>query len=65
MILPNYLVKLVDFGLAVDMSNPSVPFIQCGTPGYMDPTLLKESNIDGSYQFDYRMDMFGVGATLY
>ncbi len=35
------LVKLVDFGLATSIDEPTYIFIRCGTPGYVAPEILR------------------------
>ena len=34
-------VKLVDFGLATSIDEPTYIFIRCGTPGYVAPEILR------------------------
>jgi serine/threonine-protein kinase len=57
------LVKLLDFGLAKDVSGRYAkmtrPGEHCGTPGYMSPEQLTGKTID------HRSDLFSVGTMLF
>ena len=62
----NLEVKIIDFGLALDIKTLSHQFFRCGTPGYIDPTLLCiPLHQQNDFKFDFRIDLFGVGAILY
>jgi serine/threonine protein kinase len=58
MITPDKTVKLIDFGLAVEVVDGKVTG-KCGSPGYCPPEMLL---LD---QYDERGDMFGLGVVLY
>lgn len=55
-------LKIVDFGLTVQMQGKDHKYSKCGTPGYVAPEVanLKE---DGYY--DKACDMFSIGVIMY
>ena len=62
----NLELKIIDFGLALDVRTLSHQFFRCGTPGYIDPTLLSiPLHQQNDFKFDFRIDLFGVGVILY
>jgi serine/threonine protein kinase len=56
------IIKLIDFGLALDCSKirEASDFIRCGSFGYMAPEVMKNhGNIKCRY--DYKCDIFSFG----
>jgi serine/threonine protein kinase len=53
-----YIIKITDFGLAVDEVN--MDSVVCGTPRYMAPEILLKSK-----QSDRRVDLYSFGTVLY
>lgn len=44
MVTSEFKVKIIDFGLAISLDENSHQYVKCGTPGYIDPSLLKMPN---------------------
>lgn len=60
MILENYLVKVMDYGIArVDSNSMTKTGIAMGTPNYISPEQLKGA------QIDQRADLFSLGVVMY
>jgi len=60
MVLPDYTVKVMDFGIArVDSSSMTRTGIAMGTPNYIAPELLQGKSVDR------RCDIFSVGVVIY
>ncbi|MBD3332458.1 protein kinase [candidate division GN15 bacterium] len=60
MILENYLVKVMDYGIArVDSNSMTKTGIAMGTPNYISPEQLKGAEID------QRADLFSLGVVMY
>lgn len=60
MILSDYRVKVMDFGIArVDSNSMTKTGIAMGTPNYISPEQLKGQNVDA------RADLFSLGVVMY
>ncbi len=60
MILSDYRVKVMDFGIArVDSNSMTKTGIAMGTPNYISPEQLKGQNVDS------RADLFSLGVVMY
>jgi serine/threonine-protein kinase len=60
MVLPDYSVKVMDFGIArVDSSSMTRTGIAMGTPNYIAPELLQGKSVDR------RCDIFSLGVVIY
>jgi tRNA A-37 threonylcarbamoyl transferase component Bud32 len=60
MVLPDYTVKVMDFGIArVDSTSMTKTGIAMGTPNYIAPELLQGKSVDR------RCDIFSLGVVLY
>jgi predicted Ser/Thr protein kinase len=60
MVLPDYSVKVMDFGIArVDSSSMTRTGIAMGTPNYISPELLQGKDVDR------RCDIFSLGVVMY
>jgi predicted Ser/Thr protein kinase len=60
MVLPNYSIKVMDFGIArVDSSSMTRTGIAMGTPNYISPEQLQGKSIDR------RCDIFSLGVVVY
>jgi serine/threonine-protein kinase len=60
MVLPDYAVKVMDFGIArVDSSSMTRTGIAMGTPNYIAPELLQGKSVDR------RCDIFSLGVMIY
>ena len=63
MVMPNGMVKLIDFGCAKrlknqnSLSDDSVKSIK-GTPYWMAPEVIRESS------YDFKADIWSIGATV-
>ena len=57
-------VKIVDFGLATDIDEPSYIFVRCGTPGFVAPEILKIKDVDQA-RLGIESDMFSLGAIYF
>lgn len=54
---PNYKIKIIDFGLAKQSSEPMV--MPCGTPGYVAPEILKRR------KYHKEVDVWSLGVITY
>jgi serine/threonine-protein kinase len=60
MVLPDYTVKVMDFGIArIDSNSLTKTGIAMGTPNYISPEQLKGQNVDK------RADIFSLGVVIY
>ncbi len=60
MVLPDYSVKVMDFGIArVESSSMTKTGVAMGTPNYISPEQLQGQKVDG------RTDLFSLGIVLY
>jgi serine/threonine protein kinase len=57
-------VKIVDFGLATHIDDPSYIFVRCGTPGYVAPEILKIRDVEQA-RLGVESDVFSLGAIYY
>jgi serine/threonine protein kinase len=57
-------IKIIDFGLATCIDEPSYIFIRCGTPGFIAPEILKIKDL-ATARLGVESDMFSVGAIYY
>lgn len=57
---------LTDFGMALDFSDQKHDFMECGSPNYVAPEVLKSHPLHDAYLTDPRpADVFSIGASLY
>ncbi|CAD8118684.1 unnamed protein product [Paramecium sonneborni] len=56
-------LRIVDFGLATNMSVDKYPFPKCGTPGYVAPEIANLKDL--TLKYDKICDMFSVGCIFY
>lgn len=56
-------VVIVDLGLSVDVNSRNNPYFRCGTPGYMPPEVLKNTN--SKKKLDPIGDMFSLGLVFH
>ncbi|CAD8051734.1 unnamed protein product [Paramecium sonneborni] len=54
---------IIDFGLAAFTWQKSIPFPQCGSPGYSAPEVLKYEESKKTY--NQQCDIFSIGITLF
>ena len=60
MVLPDYTIKVMDFGIArVESSSMTKTGVAMGTPNYISPEQLQGLEIDG------RSDLFSLGIVTY
>ena len=60
MVLPDYTVKVMDFGIArIDTSSMTKTGIAMGTPNYIAPELLQGQKVDR------RCDIYSLGVVIY
>ena len=60
MVLPDYTVKVMDFGIArIDSNSMTKTGIAMGTPNYISPEQLKGREVDK------RADIFSLGVVIY
>jgi serine/threonine-protein kinase len=60
MVLPDYTVKVMDFGIArIDSNSMTKTGIAMGTPNYISPEQLKGQDVDK------RADIFSLGVVIY
>lgn len=60
--IQNNIIKLVDFGLAIQKDTQDILFPHCGTLGYLPPEALVKNN---NFRPDFSFDIFSVGIILY
>ena len=65
-------IKFIDFGLATYLDDSNVAYTALGTPGYMDPIILKKFNNILKYKFNdksicynEKADIFSLGTVCY
>lgn len=59
----NMHIKIIDFGLAVQMSSPKQKEkTMCGTPNYIAPEILDSDKNDG---YSFEVDLWSVGIIIY
>ena len=58
-ILSRYIIKIADFGLAAQVSQPRSLITRCGTPMYVAPEVLR------SFPYDQSCDMWSLGVIVY
>ncbi|KAJ1978059.1 Checkpoint kinase 2 [Dimargaris verticillata] len=61
--LANSVVKLTDFGVAKCISDQTVLATLCGTPSYLAPEVLRQS--DTCSRYDQMVDIWSLGIILY
>jgi calcium-dependent protein kinase len=56
-------LKIIDFGLATEMSATQYLFPKCGTPGYVAPEIL--NLVDRTIKYSSQCDIFSCGCIFY
>lgn len=55
-------IKLIDFGLSIDLSDKEVNFSTAGTPGFLAPEVVHGAK---NAPIDYSVDTYALGITFY
>jgi serine/threonine-protein kinase ULK/ATG1 len=60
-------IKLIDFGLAIQLSQSNLAFSALGSPQNMDPLILKKYNNINNKEigYDYKADIWSLGTICY
>ena len=58
-------IALCDFGLSVNAHISSTSIRKCGTPGYVPPEVLKNTETKVSFDVIAKSDTFSIGVTLH
>ena len=53
------IIKLADFGLAVNMENKEECYTLCGTPNYISPEIINQE------PYSFKCDCWSFGCILY
>ena len=58
-------IKIIDFGLATQISASDYLFKKCGTPGYIAPEVFKYDSKIPSTNYDDKCDVFSAGCIFF
>ena len=60
-------IKIIDFGLAIQLTQNNLAFSSLGSPQNMDPLILKKynNNIIKEVGYDYKADIWSLGTICY
>jgi len=58
-------IKIIDFGMAIDVDAKDYIYKRCGTPGYVAPEVFQYDPKIKITAYDYACDMFSAGCILF